>query len=747
MVNQSNQSNERKQGNTQVVNAVTIEGTIDSIRFQNPENGWAAVLLEVDKELLAATGIMPGIRLGMSVSLTGSYDTNKYGQYFKVEKYQPARPKNTKGIYNYLSSGLIKNIGPVIARKIVDTFGTGTLEILEKQPERLREVHGIGKKRIESIIEAAKDTLATGRVMEWLMQYDIPTGLATKIYRAYGDDAIPVLETNPYKLYDDIKGVGFKRADDVAKRLGIPADSEFRILSGFRACLEDAATRGDTYIGEHDLVTAAASPDYLDLPETVVEPVLESFGFVDVAVNNDGLVSLHSYYYAEKKIAQRLVAINASGSHIPGYQPDFGRIEQETGFNYSHQQRLAIAQAMQNPVLVMTGGPGTGKTTTTNAIIRECEHNGLKVLLAAPTGRAAKRMTESSGREAKTIHRLLEYKQGEFTRNETNTLPADVIIIDEASMIDTLLMRDLLKAVADKTKLIIVGDTDQLPSVGAGCVLRDIIYSGLFRVVRLTEIYRQAQDSKIITNAHKINRGLVPVTDNADNGDIRNDFWFFTVEDRDRIGELIVDLVVNRIPKKFGITPDDIQVLSPMRRDFDPIGATQLNMNLQQAVNPDGQKAATRGRMEFRIGDRVMQTKNNYDKEVFNGDIGIVSDKLNPDAEEDSAVMVVNFDGYATRYTQGDLVELELAYACTIHKSQGSEYPVVIIPVHTSHYIMLKRNLIYTGITRAKKQCILIGNKKALAMAINTEDTQKRLTQLQERIQEENHNNQNHKLS
>lgn len=581
--------------------------------------------------------------------------------------------------------------------------------------------------------------MAIADVMSWLMQYGITSGLAVKIYKAYGDNAIPILENNPYRLSDDIKGVGFKKADEVAKKLGLPSDSEYRIQSGLNAVLEDAAVRGNTYMEQPELVSIASSQDFLNLPEETVEPVIDSFGFLGIAMNTDGKISLLKYFYAEKKIAERLKAIKENGKKKESYNPDYCRIEKTTGISYSGQQREAIKEAIQNPVFIMTGGPGTGKTTTTNAIINECEHLKLSILLAAPTGRAAKRITESTGKEAKTIHRLIEYKQGEFTRNESNPLPADVVIIDEASMIDTILMKDFLKAVSDKTKLIIIGDTDQLPSVGAGCVLRDMIYSGQFKTVRLTEIYRQARNSKIITNAHLINNGYMPAADNADNGENKNDFWFFTVEDRDKISDLIVDLVQNRIPRKFGFCPADVQVLSPMRRDFDPIGSTILNEKLQQAINPEGQKAATRSKTEFRIGDRVMQTKNNYDKNVINGDIGEVLEKFNRDLEEDNAVMSVLFDGIAVRYKQEDLTELELAYACTIHKSQGSEYPAVMIPIHTSHFIMLKRNLIYTGITRAKKQCILIGNKKALAMAVNTEDTEKRQTQLQQRIIETAH--------
>lgn len=709
-----------------------LKGSIHSIRYQNKENAWAAVILNTAAgKTVVASGIMPGIKVGMAVKLEGEYKNTKWGMQFEATTFEEDRPSDIEGIYKYLASGLIKNIGPVNAQKIVDTFGEQTLDVLDNAPERLREVRGIGPKRIKSIIEAVREQKAVRAIMIWLKRYDLPNGLAAKIYKTYGDNSVGILEENPYRLADDIKGVGFKKADAVAMLLGIPPDSHFRLLSGLKACLEDWAAAGNTYMPCDMLIRKASSEDYMNIEPEPVADILESGEFFSVGQTEDGRAYLPAYYYAEKKIAERLSAILRNGRKDSSVPPDYSRIQKETGFEFSSQQKLAIATAISSSMMIMTGGPGTGKTTTTNAIINECESRGYEVVLAAPTGRAAKRMNETSGRPSQTIHRLLEYQQGNFTRNELNPIDGDVIIIDEASMIDTLLMKDLLKAVSDKTKLIIVGDTDQLPSVGAGSVLRDLIASGTIPTVTLTEIYRQAQGSDIIMSAHSVNHGYMPRMQNRPG----TDFWFFNIENKDQVADTIVELVKEKIPNKFGFKADDIQVLSPMRRDWDPIGSTVLNGRLQEALNADGEKAASRGFTQFRIGDRVMQTKNNYDKDIFNGDIGTVTAKLSGE-DEDEAVMEADFEGRIVRFAQGDLDELELAYACTIHKSQGSEYPVVVIPVHSSQFIMLKRNLLYTGITRAKKQCILVGTAKAIHTAVSRPDTETRFTTLQQRLQE-----------
>lgn len=709
---------------------ITITGTIDRINYTNPDSGWSVVVLYTEEGYRKATGIMPGIRLGMTVQLTGELTYDQYGETLKASECTEVQPSDTEGIEKYLASGLIKNIGPKLAKDIVRTFGANTLNILDNEPERLVEVYGIGKKRVKSIIASVKEQTQIRSIMIWLKRYDLTNGLAAKIYKTYGNEAIPILENNPYTLSDDIKGVGFHKADDVARRLGIEPTSPFRINSGINAVLEDNATEGSTYMETQQLIKTAASDYYLNLPEKTVTAELakEDKRFVI----EDGKVYLAYYYKAEVSIANDFKSLIKAKKETPASTPDINKLQQETGVNYSDQQQQAITTAVTCGASVITGGPGTGKTVTTNAIIRELESRGETVLLAAPTGRAAKRMKEVTGHEAMTIHRLLCYQQGEFTFNRANPLAGDALIVDEASMIDTLLMKHLMEAIPSTMRIVIVGDVDQLPSVGAGCVLRDIIDSGIIPTTRLTQIYRQAQNSDIIMNAHAVNEGRIPKTDNHPD----TDFWFFQCEDKDRIASLIVDLVSNRVPNKFGYKAEDIQVLSPMKREFDPIGSTQLARRLQAVINPNGEAIAKKGETEFRVGDRIMQVKNDYDKGIFNGDIGTILSKEN-EQDEQKTLFLADFDGETIKMKKTDIQNIELAYACTVHKSQGSEYPVVIIPMHSSQYIMLKRNLLYTGVTRAKKQCILVGTRQAMAVAVNNEDTKKRYTTLKERLQQE----------
>ena len=718
---------------------MTLSGTIDKIFFQNQENAWAAVLVNTGSsdtsrsiftapQTVKASGIMPGLRLGMTVSLEGEMEMGKWGQTLKVSSFSEMLPSDTEGIEKYLSSGLIKNIGPVLAKEIVKTFGEKTLEVLDNEPERLKEVYGVGKKRVESIISSVKEQKELRRIMIWLKRYDISNSLSAKIYKAYGEQSVANLETNPYRLTDDIKGVGFRKSDEVARRLGIAEDSPFRISSGLKACLEDWASEGNTYMSVDELVSRTASADYLSLDEETVRTYLLSGDDCPIIING-GDASLLAYYVAEEVIARSIRRLKAEPVKNTE-KTDFDALEKYTGVHYSDEQRLAITTSLSNKITIITGGPGTGKTVTTNAIITELESRQKEVLLAAPTGRAAKRMNEVSGHDAQTIHRLLEFAPpGLFMRDEYNKLEGDALIVDEASMIDTLLMKNLLRAVPDNMQLIIVGDVDQLPSVGAGCVLRDLIDSGAVPTVKLTEIYRQAQDSDIIMNAHAVNNGRIPATDNHEG----TDFWFFQKADRNEAAEVIVDLVANKVTRKFGYTKDDIQVLTPMKREGDPLGAAVLNNRLQQVCNPSGESVATRGTTQFRVGDRIMQTKNDYDKGVFNGDIGRIVGKSD-ETDEGNTLLVAEIDGRSVGYSRADLANIELAYACTVHKSQGSEYPVVIMPVHESQYIMLRKNLLYTGITRAKKQCIIVGTRRAFAEGVSREDTKKRFTRLKEKI-------------
>lgn len=708
-----------------------MRGTVEAIRCYKEEDGWAAILIKTSSgRRLSVTGIMPGVRVGMTAEFTGRVVTNKFGDTLKADTFVETLPSDREGIIKYLSSGFVKNIGPVLAEKIVSTFGDKTLEVLDTAPERLHEVHGVGKKRVEAIISAAREHLEIRSIMVWLKRYDLSDTLAVRIYEAYGTESVKRLEENPYRLADDLHGVGFKRADAVALRLGVAHDSPFRLKSGIRGCLEDRADEGNTCMDARALVARAASGDYLSLPEELVSRALRDLDGKSVLIDPSGAVSLPVYDRAERAIARKLRALASKESG--GELPSIPRIEKATGVSYSDEQKGAIIMSTMTNLLVITGGPGTGKTITTNAIINEFEHQGKTVLLAAPTGRAAKRMNEVTGREAKTIHRLLEYSHDGFGRNEECPLDGDALVIDESSMIDTLLMRDLLAAVPVTMKVILVGDVDQLPSVGPGSVLRDIIDSGRVPVVRLTQIYRQAQGSAIVMGAHAVNHGRVPHIPNGADGDM----WLFRQQDKDAVADMIIDLVSNRIQKALGYGPADIQVLTPMRREWDPIGSVTLNARLQAALNPSGAVAARKGETEFRLGDRIMQVRNNYDKDIYNGDIGIISRKLSGQ-DDDKALMEALFDGKSVRFGREDLADLELAYACTVHKSQGSEYPVVVMPVHNSHFVMLKRNLLYTGITRAKRQCVLVGTDDAIANAVRREDTVKRHTMLKERIETE----------
>ncbi len=713
----------------------TIRGTVERIVFHNDQNGWTVVILREDAagapRLRSVTGVIDKPRLGMALSCTGEEATGKYGPFFKSSAVVEVVPSDREGIEKYLSSGLIRNIGPVSARAIVEAFGEDTLRVLDDEPERLKEVRGIGRKRVESIIESVKEQRDVRDIMIWLKRYDLSNGLAAKIYMAYGHDAISKLEENPYRLSDDIKGVGFKKADDVALRLGVARDSAFRIRSGIMACLEDAAGEGHTFLPRCDLLSRVSGNDYLGLDEGLVDGILDE-GFDDVRMSADGGVALAYYDRAEKAIASKLAALLAAPCPDLSAGFDVEAEERRSGLSYSGSQRAAMDGVLRSAVSVITGGPGTGKTSITKAIIGELARQGREVLLAAPTGRAAKRLAAVTGHPARTVHMLLEAGPEGFRRNASNPLEGDALIVDESSMIDTVLMRSLLTAVPEGMRLVFVGDIDQLPSVGAGSVLRDIINSGAVPSFRLTEIFRQAMDSQIVMNAHRINRGAMIKTGN----DIFNgDMFFFNKEGRDEAADTVVRLATTGVTRKFGYRPEDIQVLSPMRRDGDPISASTLNRRLQAILNPDGAVAARNGDMEFRIGDRVMQTKNDYRRCVFNGDMGTVREKV-PAGAEDNAVLVAAFDGGEVRYTQADLAGLTLAYACTVHKSQGMEYPVVVMPVHDSHYVLLKRNLLYTAVTRAKRLCVLVGTKKAIATAIAREDTFVRHTRLKERIGE-----------
>lgn len=721
-----------------------ITATVTGITFRNAVTNWCIIRTDAQKSdgtitPLTMKGVMPGIAVGKKYDFTGTITKDKYGTCFVISSMIERRPTDIEGIYKYLASGLIKKIGPVLARSIVDTFGEDTLDVLDNQPERLMEVPNIGKKRIQNIIEAVRSQKDIRGIMVWLKRYDLTNGLATKIYKTWGSDSVARLEENPYRLADDIKGVGFKKADEVALKLGLPKDSDFRIGSAINAALEDAAAEGHTYIEAEQLVHIVMSDKYIDLDdEEKVNATLHNPTITEAVITEDDKVALPKYYYAEKAIAERLKSILKKGLKNPAAEPDPERLRSVTGMTFSDEQTDAIRKALRQSVTILTGGPGTGKTATTNAIIRTFEEIGYKILLAAPTGRAAKRVTEVSGRTCKTIHRLLEFNREGFQKNEDNPLSGDVLIVDECSMIDTLLMKSLLKAVPDRMKLVFVGDTDQLPSVGAGNVLNDLINYFGKNVAALTKVYRQAEGSQIVMAAHDVNNGRTPVLRSPSES---KEFAFIQREESTEVAAEIVSKAA--YCAKRGV---EFQVLCPMKRDWDPVGTIKLNKDLQEAINPGGQVLARALIKEYRLGDRVMQMKNNYDKGVFNGDIGKVDlpipiDYNDEDYDEDNPpVLSVDYGDEVGKvnYSASDLQELDLAYATTVHKSQGSEYPVVIMPAHTSQFIMLKRNLLYTAITRAKKYFLLVGQAKAVRIAASRIDSAKRNTLLLKLLNEEN---------
>ena len=627
------------------------------------------------------------------------------------------------GIEKYLGSGLVKGIGPKFAKLIVGHFGTDTIEVIETDIERLYEVPGISKKRVEKIRESWEKQKDIKNVMLFLQGFGVSTAYAAKIYRQYGKESIDNVKENPYRLADDIWGIGFKTADGIARKMGYEMNDERRLRSGLIYTLNQLADEGHCYAEEEQLI--ATAKQLLEADEECIRTAMTHAIETEDLMLDGTAIYLPPFYYAECGTANRLntlVHTKEAGSIFTA-RFDLAKLQRETGIEYDEVQVEAIRQAIASKVMVLTGGPGTGKTTTTKAIIAALQSAGMRILLAAPTGRAAKRMSEATGMEAKTIHRLLEYNpQDGYKRNDENPLEGDALIVDECSMIDIILMNNLTKALPTTMRLVLVGDIDQLPSVGAGNVLRDIIDSGVIPVVRLTRIFRQAQSSRIVMSAHAINRGCFPDISNGQH----TDFFFMKQEEPEKVAETIVSLVRDRLPKAYRQPNANIQVLTPMQRGV--VGAANLNVALQQALNHNT-AALVRGGYTFKEGDRVMQLRNNYDKDVYNGDLGYVR---SVDMEE--RTLTVDFDGQMVEYEASELDELTLAYATTIHKSQGSEYPIVVMPVLMTHYVMLQRNLIYTGITRAKKICVLVGQTKALAYAIHNMKVLKRNTRLKERL-------------
>ncbi|MDO4650002.1 MAG: ATP-dependent RecD-like DNA helicase [Eubacteriales bacterium] len=702
---------------------------VERITYQNAENGYTVLKVAVKNatDLVTVVGTMPDTHVGSVLLLEGFWKMDaKYGKQFTVQKFEETLPATVYGIEKYLGSGLIKGVGPKFARKIVEKFGKDTLDVIEEEPDKLIEISGIGKVRVERIKKSWVEQKEIKNIMLFLQGHEVSTAHATKIFKTYGSDSINIVTENPYRLADDIWGIGFKTADTIAEKLGIDKNRFIRLRSGILYTLNKLSENGHCYAVREQLIETATK--LLEVEEAELEVTLDEMLRTDDVIRDEEAIYLPPFFFSEQGCAKRLQKLMVSDRQVKlDAERVLNKIKSASDITYDEVQLEAIKVAVSSKVMVLTGGPGTGKTTTTLGIISAYKMAGSRIILAAPTGRAAKRMSEATGMEAKTIHRLLEYKPPEgYQKNEEKPLEGDVLILDECSMIDIMLMYNLLKAIPEHMTLIMVGDIDQLPSVGAGNVLRDIIASEVVPVVRLTRIFRQAQGSKIIMNAHRINKG-----ESIDmRGGKDSDFFFAGRETNEEVVDLLVKYCTENLPRYYHVDPvNDIQVLTPMQRGI--CGAANLNQILQAAMNPSDQ-FLRRGATQYRLHDKVMQIRNDYDKEVFNGDIGRIT---NVDTEERE--LTVNFDGRDVVYDVSELDELVLAYATTIHKSQGSEYPIVVMPFTMSHFVMLQRNLLYTGVTRAKKVLVLIGEKKAIFYAIKNETTTERNTKLAERIQKE----------
>jgi len=709
-----------------------LAGLVERVTYHNGDNGFCVLRIKArgHRDLVAVVGHAATICAGEWITASGEWINDRtHGQQFKTRFMRTSAPTSIDGIEKYLGSGMIRGIGSVYAKKMVKAFGEKVFDIIEAEPDRLREVTGIGQVRAKRITDAWAEQKIVREIMVFLHSHAVGTARAVRIYKTYGADAVQVMTENPYRLARDIRGIGFKTADTIAMKLGIEKTAMIRVRAGISYALMEAMDEGHCGLPTEELVPLAVELLVVDkgLVQTAVDLELTDGTVIADTVDETACIFLSGLYRAEKVIAERLQRLASRTLPWPYIDPEKALpwIEQKTGLKLAETQVAAIRLALLSKTMVITGGPGVGKTTIVNSIMRILSAKGVNLLLCAPTGRAAKRMTEATGFEARTIHRLLEVdpKGGGFKRGTDHPLECDLLVVDETSMVDVMLMQALLKAIPDNAALLIVGDIDQLPSVGPGQVLADIIASGAVPVVRLTEIFRQAAQSRIITGAHKINQGLIPDLSRPE-GD--SDFYFVQIDDPETAVPRIIELVKTRIPQRFGLNPiRDIQVLCPMNRGG--VGARSLNIELQAALNPAGERKVERFGWTFAPGDKVMQIENDYDKEVYNGDIGYIDD-VDPDDGE----LTASFDGRPVTYGFGELDTLVPAYAATIHKSQGSEYPAVVIPVMTQHYTMLQRNLLYTGVTRGKRLVVLVGQKKAVAIAVKNVSGRRRWSKLNE---------------
>ena len=723
----------------------TLSGAVERVTYYNEETNYCVLRLRPaqlrlgSEELITVVGTMPEVQPGESLRLEGEWTSHpRFGRQFKAENVTQVRPTTVEAIRRYLGSGLVKGIGPVTARRIVDHFGLETLDVLDRAPARLLEVPSVGKHRTSLIAKAWVEQRQIKEVMLFLQGHGVSAGLAVKIYKQYGDQSIALVSRDPYRLARDIFGIGFRTADKIAQDLGLPPDSPSRIGAGLAHTLNMATEEGHVFLPRTELVEQAAA--MLEVPPEVVDEAITRLaqqGDLVIEIVPDGLERIEAcyippLYHSEKGAASRLLAlIESPVSRLADLRR--GGVQAlphgAGGVELTPQQAEAVRLTLANKVSVLTGGPGTGKTTTLRALIDVLVRTRHRFLLASPTGRAAKRLSEATGQPARTIHRMLGFSPAEygFTYNEENPLDADLIVIDEVSMLDLVLFYNLLKAIPPDAHLLLVGDVDQLPSVGAGDVLRDVIRSGRAPVTRLDVIFRQAEASQIIRNAHRINQGESPDTSNHS-----SDFFMFAEEDPAAAAALLVDVVKQRIPRKFGLDAlNDVQVLAPMYRG--PIGVVALNDALQEALNPSENRKAERrlaGRL-FRVGDKVIQTRNNYDKDVYNGDIGRIHS-----FDMTDQIMTVVIDERFVKYDWSEADELTHAYCISVHRSQGGEYPCVVVPVMTQHYMMLQRNLLYTAVTRARQLVVLVGTRKAIAIAVKNDQVARRWSALDWRLED-----------
>jgi exodeoxyribonuclease V alpha subunit len=727
-------SNRVAAGTAQPTTTEALAGLVERVTFHNPENGFCVLRVKArgQRDLVTVVGHAATIAAGEFVQMSGAWVNDRtHGQQFRASFLKASPPTTLDGIERYLGSGMIRGIGPVYAKRLVRGFGEAVFDLIEQQPERLREVTGIGAKRAERITAGWAEQKVIREIMLFLHSNGVGTSRAVRIFKAYGADAVRVISENPYRLAKDIRGIGFRSADQIAARVGIEKTAMIRVRAGIGYALAEAMNDGHCGLPTAELTTLTGRLLEVadDLIATALTLELETGDVVTDVLEGHRCVFLTGLYRAEQTIAERLRALLSGAPpwpHIDAAKA-IPWVEGRTGLLLADSQREAVERALASKVLVITGGPGVGKTTLVNSILKIVLAKQIRVALCAPTGRAAKRLSESTGLEAKTIHRLLETNPmtGEFRRTEEHPLECDLLVIDEASMVDVPLMRSLLRAVPDEAGLLIVGDVDQLPSVGPGQVLADIIACDMIPVVRLTEVFRQAAGSRVITNAHRINRGQLP---ELTHGKTLSDFYFIEATEPDDGVAKIIAVVRDRIPKAFGLDPiRDVQVLCPMNRGG--LGARSLNIELQKALNPPGEDRVERFGWTFCPGDKVMQIENDYDREVYNGDLGIVQR-----IDQEESELVVAFDGRDVAYGFGELDELVLAYATTIHKSQGSEYPAVVIPLMTQHYMMLARNLLYTGVTRGKRLVVLVGQRQALAIAVRNRGSRRRWSKLREHL-------------